>query len=77
MVKEQAYHQHTSVSLIDINRATVSDLVKIKGIGPVLAQRIISYREEQGSYKNVESLVAVKGIGKKRVAKLAKYVTVR
>ena len=43
------------------------DLVKIKGIGQVYAERIVEYREKNGPYKNIEDLLAIKGIGEKRL----------
>lgn len=48
---------------IDINSAAADELTKLKGIGTVLAQEIISYRESCGGFRNIEEIMNVKGIG--------------
>jgi len=50
---------------ININTATVKELVKLDRIGPVYAQRIIQYRQEQGPFQVPEDIMKVKGIGEK------------
>jgi len=55
---------------VDINRANVAQLTKIKGLGKVKAQAIIDYRKANGKFSSVEELTAVKGIGKKALKKL-------
>jgi competence protein ComEA len=50
---------------ININSATVKELVKLYRVGPVLAQRIIQYREERGPFQTPEDIMKVKGIGEK------------
>ena len=57
-----------SKAAVDINIATAAELETLDGIGPVLAQRIISYREQNGPFKAVEELDSVSGIGPKRLA---------
>lgn len=59
---------------IDINRATAAELEVLPGIGPVLAQRIVAYRERKGGFKKVEELLEVSGIGPKRFAAIKDYV---
>ena len=61
---------------IDINTATRAELESLPGIGPVLAQRIIDYRERHGLFASVESIDNVPGIGPKRLETLRDYVTV-
>lgn len=63
------------VKKIDINRASRKELESLPGIGPVLAQRIIEYREEH-PFRSVDELLAVKGIGPKLLEKVRPYVTV-
>ena len=48
---------------MNINTATEEELIAVEGIGPTLAQRIVSYREEHGPFKTIEELDQVKGIG--------------
>ena len=48
---------------ININTADETQLQQLPGIGPVLAQRIVAWREENGNYVISEDLLAVEGIG--------------
>ena len=61
---------------ININTATVQDLEQVPGIGPVIAQRIIADRKQNGPYKAIEDLMRISGIKEEIVAKLRDYVTV-
>ncbi len=61
---------HLTTSVVELNKASVKELCILKGIGPVLAKRIITYRDEHGLFSSVEDLVNVKGIGPKTVLKL-------
>ena len=60
---------------ININTATSEEMTSLPGIGLAKADAIVSYREEQGSFTNVEALLQVKGIGEKLVEKLRGLVT--
>jgi competence protein ComEA len=46
-----------------VNDATVEELQALPGVGPVLAQRIVAFREEHGGFRDAASLRRVKGIG--------------
>ena len=63
-------------SLIDINRASLSELQKIKGVGPSLAQRIVDYRNSHGSFTKPEDLLKVKGIGSATLEKIRPQITI-
>ena len=62
---------------IDLNKATQAQLEVLPGVGPKMAERIIAYRAENGSFKSVDELDEVKGIGEKRMATLKPLVKVR
>jgi len=61
---------------VDINRATARQLDGLPGIGPVLAGRIVEYRQREGSFRSVSELRVVSGIGEKRYSALKDLVTV-
>jgi len=60
---------------VDLNTATVGELVTLPGIGEVLAARIITYREEHGPFQTLDQLKGVNGIGDKVVEAIAELVT--
>lgn len=62
---------------IDINKATVEDVDKISGIGPVLAKRIIEKRDELGGFKTIEELKEVEGIGEKKFSNIKNEVIIK
>lgn len=61
---------------IDINRADAGQLTALPGIGEVLAQRIIAYREENGSFLSTDELKNVEGIGEKRLEAILDLITI-
>lgn len=62
-------------ALVDINTATAAELDGLPGIGPVLAERIIAYRNDNGPYGSVEELEAVDGISMNTVEELRPLIT--
>jgi competence protein ComEA len=62
---------------INLNTATAEQLEAIPGIGPVLAQRIIEYRQTHGRFQSVDELREVRGIGPKRLENMRPYVVVK
>ncbi|HDI59009.1 MAG TPA: helix-hairpin-helix domain-containing protein [Desulfobacteraceae bacterium] len=50
---------------IDLNKATVEELITLDRIGEVVAQRIVDYREQNGPFAAIEDLKKVKGVGDK------------
>jgi competence ComEA-like helix-hairpin-helix protein len=61
---------------VDLNQATPRQLDGLPGVGPVLAGRIVEYRQRKGGFRSVSELRAVSGIGEKRYAALKDLVTV-
>ncbi len=59
---------------INVNTATKEDLMRVKGIGDVYADRIIAYRDEIGAFSTLEQLTAIKGIGEKRLEAWREYL---
>lgn len=58
-----------SFAAVDINTADKTELMSLKGIGEAKASAIVEYRTASGCFTDVESLVAVKGIGEKFIEK--------
>lgn len=63
--------------IININKATMEELQTLPGIGEVKAKNIITYREEKGSFKSVDELSNIDGIGVKTVDKLRDMVDIK
>ncbi|MET3933975.1 ComEA family DNA-binding protein [Arthrobacter sp. OAP107] len=61
---------------INLNTATVEELGELPRVGPVLAQRIVDWRTQQGPFKSPEELDAVDGVGPKMLETLLPLVTV-
>ena len=59
---------------IPINTAQTDELDVLPGIGPALAGRIVAYRKEHGSFKTVEDIKKVKGIGNKLLEKMLPFI---
>lgn len=62
--------------LININTASLEQLMTLSGIGESKAKSIISYREENGNFKAVEDITKVSGIGQALYEKIKDYITV-
>ena len=58
---------------LDINDMAAADFDLLPGIGPIVAQRIIMYRQKNGGKMRVEELQAVEGIGEKRYKAIKVY----
>jgi competence protein ComEA len=61
---------------ININTASVEELDKLPGIGPAIAAAIIDYRTQNGPFKQIEDIDAVKGIGDALFEKIKDMITV-
>lgn len=63
----EAPRQYQTVG-IDINNSSAAQLEDLPGVGPVLAERIVAYRETTGPYTEIEDLLDVPGIGEAKLA---------
>lgn len=61
--------------IVCINSAQEKELCQIYGIGPVLAGRILDYRQKNGLFKEKEELLKIKGIGPKKLEKIKEYIS--
>ncbi len=62
---------------VDLNHSSQQDLEALPGIGPVLADRIVTYRSANGNFQHIDELVNVSGIGQKRLQQLQPFVKVK
>lgn len=67
---------NSASGMININTAGITELDKLPGIGPALAERIIQYRNEHGAFGKPEDLQKVSGIGAKTYEKMASMISV-
>src|SRR5882762_7431087 len=61
---------------VDLNTATSEELQQVPGIGPATAEKILQMRKSYGAFKSVDDLLAIRGLGAKRLEKMRKYLTV-
>lgn len=59
---------------VDLNRATAADLARLPGIGPLLAARIVAWREARGPFQSVDDLRRVRGLGRVKLERLQSRV---
>ena len=69
--------EETKSKIININKASVSELQNLNGIGENLATSIVKYREENGNFKNIEDLKNVPGIGENKYENIKEYIKVK
>ncbi|MDP4013670.1 MAG: ComEA family DNA-binding protein [Candidatus Nanopelagicales bacterium] len=63
-------------AVIDINRATATELEDLPGVGPVLAARIVEWRTANGPFRSVDDLLEVSGIGDATLASMRSKLSV-
>jgi comEA protein len=61
---------------VNINTANSEQLQTVPGIGPATAEKILQLRKSYGAFKSVDDLLAIRGLGPKRLEKMRKYLTV-
>lgn len=66
---------NTSIlACINVNTAGPDELMSLKGIGQVIAGRIIEYRQKNGKFKHKNDLIKIKGIGKIKLQNIENYI---
>ena len=65
-----------AADVINLDTATAVQLATLPGIGPKAADLIVQYRQKNGSFKKVEEIMNVRGIGEKTFLKLKSRITV-
>jgi len=70
-------HKVPPAEPIDINAADASQLEQLPGIGPSLAERIVTFRDVNGPYHSTDELLDVSGMTDKRLDAISAYVVVR
>jgi competence protein ComEA len=63
-------HRLDTGPIVDLNRASISELDALPGIGPVLARRIVEHRAAHGPFASLDELLAVRGIGPRLLERL-------
>ncbi len=62
---------------VDLNTATVTELMQLPRVGAKTAERIVAFRKQHGGFLRPEELMNVKGIGEKSYTRLKPYIRVR
>jgi competence protein ComEA len=61
---------------VNLNTATLEELITVPHIGPVTAEKIIEYRNEHGKFKRIDDILKIKGIGVKTLERIKGEVTI-
>jgi len=59
---------------INLNTATAQELDQLPGVGPATAAKIIEYRMQHGTFRSIDELLAVKGIGPKKLEAMRRFL---
>lgn len=71
-----AMKQRAISNKININSASARELESLPRVGPVMAQRILSFRTDHGPFQSIDDLRQVKGIGEKTLARIRDRITI-
>ncbi len=61
---------------VNLNSAGAAELIRVPGIGPVMAGRILAYRRESGRFRSVDELIRVRGVGPRTLEKIRPYLRI-
>jgi len=64
------------VPRININTASLNELISLPGVGQVIAQRIIEYRDKHGPFRRPQDIIIIKGMSEKKYHKIANSIRV-
>ena len=73
--REPPVNARGTPAMLDLDRATATEIETLPGIGPALAERIVRHRDSAGTFGSVEALCLVRGIGPAMAEKLRPLVT--
>lgn len=59
--------------VVSINRSMAQELMRVPGIGPKLAARIVAYRAQKGRFRTPEDLLKIRGIGKEKLRRIMRH----
>jgi len=76
VITEENKMKKSNNSLVNINEATQTELETLPGIGPSIALKIISYREEKGKFSSIEDIKNVSGIGENKFESIKELICV-
>ena len=62
--------------IININTASVGELIKLPNIGPATAKKIVRYRKENGDFKDTKQIIKINGVGKSTYLKIKENIRV-
>ena len=69
--------ERPDLNQLDLNRATVAELQRLPGIGPVLAGRIVEHRRKHGPFKRPPEIIAVRGLSARKYRQIAHLLTIK
>lgn len=72
-----ARKQPPTAGSINLNTASIQELMRLPGIGESYARRVVAYRQEHGRFRSVDDLINVKGIGPKKLENLRLFLTIQ
>lgn len=74
--EDSAVSEQVADYRLDINTASKVQLMDLPGIGETIAQRIIDYRSDNGTFKSVDELLNIEGIGEKKLQEIEQFIGV-
>jgi competence protein ComEA len=75
--KASAAETNRKERCVNLNTASAADLIKLPGIGEVMAKRIVDYRERNGLFRRPEEVIIIEGFSEKKYRAIAGIVCVQ